>query len=582
MTHVIQFSGGVCSFFAAKRVVDKYGKDDVVLLFADTLIEDEDLYRFLDDTSNFLGVPVTRIADGRNPWEVFKDERMIGNSQYDPCSKILKRELLWRWMKANTPGATVYVGLDWTEDHRLERLRQRQPEWKIESPMMWKPLRDKQDMLKDLMKLGIKPPRLYGMGFAHNNCSGFCVPMTCEALTPSGWKPRSKLKIGDEIMAYAPDIDELVFEPIQDLTDMTDEVLRFGNKKWQFESTKRHGWFAEVRARQGKGERVWKPEYLTTAQLGRTSARRIVTSAPHWGGGLALTEDEAALIAWLMTDGSLNWDITTAGGKPSRRVKATIWQTKPEGLVELQRRFSDWITSDSERKSGGHALNIKADIVRSIWSKADLSPGSEDWVKLVVALSPLARQAFLDAAWRAEGWLNGRFRNIAQNAGPKLEAIMTAGALCGYKVTSRRHILSVNSLYANSTTCRVVHLSDKRSVTASHFRYESRGVQQVWCPTVRTGFWLAKLGNVITITGNCIKSGQAQFRLLLETRPELYAWHEQKEQELREYLGKDVAILRDRRGGTTKPMTLKAFRERIQGGDCHDRHDWGGCGCAID
>ena len=174
MKHVVQFSGGVCSFFTAQRVIEKFGKDDVILLFADTLMEDEDLYRFLDESANFLGVPVTKIADGRTPWQVFHDVRMLGNSQHDPCSKILKRDLLWRWMKEHTPGATVYFGLDWTEEHRLERVRQRRPGWAIEAPMMWRPLVDKPDMLKNLAKIGIKPCRLYEQGYPHANCSGAC------------------------------------------------------------------------------------------------------------------------------------------------------------------------------------------------------------------------------------------------------------------------------------------------------------------------------------------------------------------------------------------------------------------------
>jgi len=44
-----------------------------------------------------------------------------------------------------------------------------------------------------------------------------------------------------------------------------------------------------------------------------------------------------------------------------------------------------------------------------------------------------------------------------------------------------------------------------------------------------------------------------------------------------------VAILRDRRGGTTRPMTLREFRERIQAQpDLFDADEWGGCGCFTD
>jgi hypothetical protein len=179
-THIVQYSGGICSFFAAQRVVEKFGKE-VVLLFADTRMEDEDLYRFLDDTSAYLGVPITRIADGRNPWQVFKDERFLGNTRVDPCSKILKREFIDSWIARNAaPDAIRYFGLDWTETDRFERLRARFaadgiPNERIQAPMLWKPVVDKPDMLKQLMKIGIKVPRLYMLGYAHNNCGGACV-----------------------------------------------------------------------------------------------------------------------------------------------------------------------------------------------------------------------------------------------------------------------------------------------------------------------------------------------------------------------------------------------------------------------
>jgi hypothetical protein len=82
--------------------------------------------------------------------------------------------------------------------------------------------------------------------------------------------------------------------------------------------------------------------------------------------------------------------------------------------------------------------------------------------------------------------------------------------------------------------------------------------------------------------GFCIKAGHAHFLHLLEVNPERYAFHEGKEQELRAYLNKDVSILKDRRGGVTRTLTLKQLRERAAAKDCElDRDDWGGCGCAL-
>jgi len=80
--------------------------------------------------------------------------------------------------------------------------------------------------------------------------------------------------------------------------------------------------------------------------------------------------------------------------------------------------------------------------------------------------------------------------------------------------------------------------------------------------------------------GECVKAGQAHWAHLYYTRPERYLHAEGQEEEIRQHLGKDISILKDRRGGTVKPMTLKAFRERLERGDTdYDRNDWGGCGC---
>lgn len=175
--YVVQFSSGITSWAAARRVVDQCGKDAVTLLFADTLIEDEDNYRFLDEASANLEIPVTRIADGRSPWQVFRDERFIGNSRVDPCSKILKRKLLRKWMEENTSPEThtIVLGIDFEEPERLVRNQIRQTPWKVIAPMVDKPWIPKPDTLRWANSVGLKPPRLYDYGFSHANCGGFCV-----------------------------------------------------------------------------------------------------------------------------------------------------------------------------------------------------------------------------------------------------------------------------------------------------------------------------------------------------------------------------------------------------------------------
>lgn len=176
MKHIVFYSGGIGSWATAKRVINLNGKESVILLFTDTLIEDEDLYRFIDETVDEMGAEYVRVADGRTPFEVYKDARFLGNSRIAPCSHKLKQEVAEKWIKENySPDECIlYLGIDWTEEHRTKAPRKNWHPYRVEFPMCEEPYVTKEEMLQELEQLGIETPRLYKMGFAHNNCGGFC------------------------------------------------------------------------------------------------------------------------------------------------------------------------------------------------------------------------------------------------------------------------------------------------------------------------------------------------------------------------------------------------------------------------
>lgn len=81
--------------------------------------------------------------------------------------------------------------------------------------------------------------------------------------------------------------------------------------------------------------------------------------------------------------------------------------------------------------------------------------------------------------------------------------------------------------------------------------------------------------------GLCVKGGHAQMALLLAARPDYFYHNADKEQEFRARTGKDVAIMRDRRGGITTPLPMLEFARQIESGErVPDPRDWGkGCQC---
>ncbi len=173
MTYQISFSGGNGSGVSALLAYER--GLDFNLLFADTKIEDEDLYRFNLDIAKAVGKEPIYFADGRTPWDVFIAERWIGNSRIAHCSEELKVRQVRRWLKANAAQDDVLViGMGVEELDRLHRARARwEPRPVISLLHSFKVYR--WQYAEILKRHGIKPARLYDLGFDHNNCGGFCV-----------------------------------------------------------------------------------------------------------------------------------------------------------------------------------------------------------------------------------------------------------------------------------------------------------------------------------------------------------------------------------------------------------------------
>ena len=171
MTYQISFSGGMGSAVSA-LIAHEQGLD-FNLIFADTLIEDEDLYRFNDDIARAVGKEIVVLTDGRTPWDVYVDKKWIGNSRTAHCSTELKTKPIREWINANAaPDDPLVLGMDFSEIDRIQRAQSHwdRPvvslvnDYKVYRPQ-WEPMLD---------KYGIKKPRLYNFGYEHNNCGGFC------------------------------------------------------------------------------------------------------------------------------------------------------------------------------------------------------------------------------------------------------------------------------------------------------------------------------------------------------------------------------------------------------------------------
>lgn len=178
MQHIVMFSGGISTYETARRVKERVDDPSTItLLFADTLIESPELYRFRDAVAKSLNLRLEIVADGRTPFEVFRDERYLGNTRVDPCSKILKRQLLNRWIDehCDVKSTTIYYGFDWTEQPRIDRQIERRAPWRCEFPLAAAPFEFKDQWVERARAAGLPVTSAYKHGFSHDNCNGKCI-----------------------------------------------------------------------------------------------------------------------------------------------------------------------------------------------------------------------------------------------------------------------------------------------------------------------------------------------------------------------------------------------------------------------
>jgi len=176
MIHVVNVSGGAASAVCLFRVLERYGRENVRGVFADTRWEHQDCYRFLDDVERSSGVQIDRLSDGRNIWDVFCNQPQL-TIRNGAClaSWELKRLPLLAYTEAIDGDVTTHIGFGHDEDDRMKRIQKAMPDRRFDFPLCWQPMLARCDVLDDLKRRGLQVPTMYADGYPHANCGGACI-----------------------------------------------------------------------------------------------------------------------------------------------------------------------------------------------------------------------------------------------------------------------------------------------------------------------------------------------------------------------------------------------------------------------
>lgn len=96
-------------------------KEDIILLHTPTYSEHPDSDRFRKEVSEYIGIPITEQADGRDIWELIDDNNALP-SQFIPfCTRILKHEQSEKFYKTLNDDFILYLGYDIDEWRRVQK-----------------------------------------------------------------------------------------------------------------------------------------------------------------------------------------------------------------------------------------------------------------------------------------------------------------------------------------------------------------------------------------------------------------------------------------------------------------------------
>lgn len=184
------FSCGAASAVAAKLTLERYGDTCAVRVLNNPVIEeDEDNRRFLADVQDWLGVQIEDVRNSKYPnasaEEVWDRRGGMSFPHGAPCTFHLKKEARQQWENDNKPDWHVLgFGAEEQDRHDMFTLTERANVL----PVLIDAGMTRQDCFEYVVNAGLKPPRIYDLGYPNANCIG-CV----KATSPTYWNHVRKM-----------------------------------------------------------------------------------------------------------------------------------------------------------------------------------------------------------------------------------------------------------------------------------------------------------------------------------------------------------------------------------------------------
>lgn len=172
MLTVSYFSAGVSSAVATKLIIDQIDR----IFYTHINDQHPDTMRFVKDCEAWFGktVEIWQSDLFKTVEQVCRHRKFLRQPQMGaPCTQALKRYVREKFECEHGDNLRVVWGMDCTEKHRADRIREHMPEHEHIFPLIDRGI-TKEEAHEIMTASGIKRPAMYDLGYHNNNCIG-CI-----------------------------------------------------------------------------------------------------------------------------------------------------------------------------------------------------------------------------------------------------------------------------------------------------------------------------------------------------------------------------------------------------------------------
>jgi hypothetical protein len=316
-----------------------------------------------------------------------------------------------------------------------------------------------------------------------------------EVLTKQGWKSRSTLVIGEEILAF--DQGKAIWQKVEEIPTFqvsNQEIIRLSNRNFDARITSNHRWLV---SNMNKRDINYKQKTTDTLLAGDCINRVGKYDFPIIP---IYTNEQISLLAWFWTDGTIK-------KRPKyKNDNVVIYQSERANaekcaLIRKALLNSQESSCESKATDGTVSFELYGKISKWILS---IAPNKELPIELAFSLTKEQAQLFIDHSVLADGTISGLKR--------------TRGfEFCVKKESKQKsfEIIRIICLLLGIPTS-IYHSKDKymglRSSSVNHIYVNQLKKERIiytgnlWCVKVAAGAFFTKCNNKIYVTGNSVDS----------------------------------------------------------------------------